>query len=81
MRDRHCRQPGCERPITAIDHVHDHHLDGLTTGPNGQGVCDMSHAIKALPGWSVDAKGKVTTWTTPTGHTYTSRPPPVLPRL
>lgn len=81
MRDRHCRQPGCERPITDIDHVHEHHHDGPTTGANGQGVCDLSHTVKGLPGWSVDAKGKVTTWITPTGHTYTSRPPPVLPRL
>ncbi len=81
MRDRDCRQPGCECRIADIDHVHEHHLDGPTTGANGQGLCDLSHTIKGLPGWSVDAKGKVTTWTTPTGHTYTSRPPPVLPRL
>jgi hypothetical protein len=79
-RDRVCRQPGCDARIRDNDHIHDYATGGITTAANGQGLCKRSHSIKSLPGWSVVTDGKATTWTTPTGHTYRSNPPPLLPR-
>jgi hypothetical protein len=75
-RDRVCRQPGCDARIRDNDHIHDY----ATGGPaNGQELCKRSHTIKSLPGWSVVTDGQATIWTTPTGHTYHSNPPPLLP--
>ncbi|MDR7085656.1 hypothetical protein J2X11_000495 [Aeromicrobium panaciterrae] len=79
-RDRICRMPGCDATIRDDDHIHDHSLGGLTTADNGQGLCKRSHTIKSLPGWKVTSQGKTTIWQTPTGHTYRSDPPSVLPR-
>jgi hypothetical protein len=53
---------------------------GPTVLANGQGLCSRSHTIKSQPGWTVTTHGKATIWTTPTGHTYRSDPPPLLPR-
>ena len=78
-RDRRCRQPGCDLKIRHNDHIHAHTLGGLSVHDNGQGLCTRSHTLKHLPGWVVTSKGKATIWQTPTGHTYTSKPPPVLP--
>jgi hypothetical protein len=79
-RDRVCRMPGCDARIRDDDHILDHVLGGPTTSDNGQGLCKRSHTIKSLPGWKVTAEGKATIWRTPTGHTYRSDPPPLLPR-
>lgn len=78
-RDRYCRQPGCDLAIRDDDHIRDHQYQGPTTADNAQGLCKRSHTIKHQPGWQVTGTGKITKWTTPTGHTYTSTPPPVLP--
>jgi hypothetical protein len=79
-RDRWCRQPGCDLKIRHKDHIHAHIDGGESTTDNGQGLCTRSHTLKHLPGWSVTSKGKTTTWKTPTGHTYISHPPPILPK-
>ena len=79
-RDKICRQPGCDLKIRDHDHIFDYQHGGETTIDNGQGLCKRSHTLKHLPGWHVTGNGQITTWTTPTGHTYTSKPPPVLPR-
>ncbi|WP_159539647.1 HNH endonuclease signature motif containing protein [Aeromicrobium sp. 9AM] len=81
-RDRWCRQPGCDLKIRHSDHIHANEFGGLSTKDNGQGLCIRSHTLKHLPGWSVTTKdkGKTVTWKTPTGHTYTSKPPPLLPQ-
>jgi hypothetical protein len=42
-------------------------------------LCVRSHTLKHLPGWVVTTKGKATIWKTPTGHTYRSDPPAILP--
>ncbi|KQY59883.1 hypothetical protein ASD11_10215 [Aeromicrobium sp. Root495] len=76
-RDGRCRTPACDAPIAEIDHVQAHEHGGATTEENGQGLCVTNHLMKHLPGWSVRRDG---TWTTPTGHTYRSAPPPVLRR-
>ena len=62
------------------DHIHAYTDGGLSTADNGQGLCIRSHTLKHLPGWKVTANDKATIWRTPTGHTYTSHPPPVLPQ-
>lgn len=76
-RDRHrCRQPGCDCRIRDIDHVIAHAAGGPTTAANAQGLCRRSHTIKHLPGWHVTtAIDGTITWTTPTGHSYTSPTP------
>ncbi len=79
-RDRRCRQPGCDLKIRHNDHIHAHIDGGVSTTDNGQGLCVRSHTLKHLPGWMVTSKGKATIWQTPTGHTYISHPPPLLPK-
>jgi hypothetical protein len=79
-RDRSCRQPGCDCRIRDDDHIHEYAAGGETVVGNGQGLCKRSHTIKSLPGWVVTTQGKATIWTTPTGHTYRSDPPSLLPR-
>lgn len=78
-RDRYCRAPGCDLKIRHDDHVHAYEHGGTSTKDNGQGLCVRSHTIKHQPGWSVTTDGKATVWKTPSGHTYRSEPPPVLP--
>ena len=78
-RDRSCRQPGCDLTIRDDDHIHDHQHGGISTTDNGQGLCKRSHTIKHQAGWSVTPDGKASIWRTPTGHEYTSTPPPLLP--
>ena len=79
-RDRRCRQPGCDLKIRHHDHIHAHIDGGLSTTDNGQGLCIRSHTLKHQPGWTVTSKGKATIWQTPTGHTYISHPPPLVPK-
>ena len=79
-RDRRCRQPGCDLKIRHSDHIHAFADGGISVAGNGQGLCVRSHTLKHLPGWVVTAKDKATIWRTPTGHTYISNPPPLLPK-
>lgn len=62
------------------DHIDAFINGGPTVVANGQGLCKRSHTIKSQPGWTVTTHGKTAMWTTPTGHTYHSNPPPLLPR-
>lgn len=77
-RDKTCRQPGCDLKIRDADHILDHQFGGESTADNAQGLCKRSHTMKHLPGWIVTGDGKITTWRTPTGHEYTSKPPAQL---
>jgi hypothetical protein len=76
-RDRRCRLPVCEARIQHLDHIQARVDAGLTTRDNLHGLCVRSHLAKHHPGWRVtgDADDAVT-WQTPTGHRYTSLPPP-----
>ena len=76
-----CRQPGCECGIREADHIFAFSDGGTTTLANAQGLCTTSHHVKHQPGWDVRSHGKTVTWTTPTGHTYRSDPPPLLGHL
>jgi hypothetical protein len=45
---------------------------------NGQGLCEACDYAKTAPGWAArgtSRSGVHTVTTTPTGHTYRSRPP------
>jgi hypothetical protein len=77
-RDVHCRHPICRR--RAVDAELDHavaYADGGTTAhDNLYAACGGHHHLKhGAPGWSVEQHpdGRIT-WTTPTGHAYTSDP-------
>lgn len=79
-RDRRCRQPCCDSPATELDHMHEVQHGGPTTIGNGQGLCNHSHRIKSQPGWHVAPDPAGLLWRTPTGHTYHSPTPAVLPK-
>jgi hypothetical protein len=82
IRDGHCRTPWCSAPIRHIDHPVPAAQGGETTIGNGQGLCEACNYAKEAPGWRVrpDPAGAdvAVTVTTPTGHRYESRPPPLL---
>lgn len=51
---------------------------GPTSEENIGPKCRGHHLVKQMPGWSVtrDSDGTIR-WRTPTGHEYTTAPPPV----
>jgi hypothetical protein len=88
-RDETCTFLQCERPAhwADLDHIQpfDHDLDPVTQPPgtpgqtratNLQPLCRAHHLAKTHQGWTPvrDPTTGTTTWTAPTGHTYT-RPP------
>jgi hypothetical protein len=80
-RDQRCRDPFCDAPIRHLDHIQARSVGGPTTAVNGQGVCARFNYVKQMPGWRVqlvDTTAHLIEITTPTGHTYQSRPPPRL---
>lgn len=78
LRDQTCRTPWCDAPIRHTDHVRPAHADGPTAGANGQGLCEACNQAKEAPGWRArPGPGSAVTTTTPTGHRYATRPPPV----
>jgi hypothetical protein len=77
-RDQICRTPWCDAPIRHIDHVGAVEDGGATTLPNGQGLCEACNYTKQAPGWRSNVRDHDTIEvTTPTGHQYSSRPPPL----
>ena len=79
IRDQTCRTPWCGAPIRHTDHARAHADDGETSFTNGQGLCEACNYAKQATGWSVKpgpgGTSESVLITTPTGHTYTSRPP------
>ncbi|HPX35087.1 MAG TPA: DUF222 domain-containing protein [Mycobacterium sp.] len=77
MRDMTCRFPNCDRPAEACDI--DHAVpwpDGPTHPSNMRCLCRKHHLLKTFwTGWTdrQSADGTIV-WTSPTGHTYTTRP-------
>lgn len=79
-RDLTCRFPGCDKPATAadIDHTVPHPV-GPTHASNLKCLCRFHHLLKTFwtgpGGWRdrQDPDGTIT-WTSPTGHTYTTHP-------
>ena len=80
LRDQTCRTPWCGAPIRHSDHVTAVADGGVTSADNGQGLCEACNHTKQAPGWRArpgpEGAGQTVQVTTPTGHTYTSRPPP-----
>ena len=78
LRDQVCRTPWCDASIRHTDHVQRHDDGGPTSGRNGQGACEACNYAKEAPRWRArpEPDGSVTT-TLPTGHTYSTRPPPI----
>ncbi len=77
-RDQYCRTPWCDAPIRHTDHITAHSRGGTTTITNGQGICENCNYVKESPGWTSTAEpdGYTITINTPTGHTFSSEPPP-----
>lgn len=87
LRDQTCRTPWCDAPIRHIDHTVPAARGGPTSAVNGAGLCERCNYDKEADGWRAraappgegegDRGGHVIETTTPTGHTYSSRPPPM----
>lgn len=79
LRDRICRTTWCGAPIRHIDHAEDHARGGRTSRINGQGLCEACNHAKQGTGWQArpGPDGAVET-RLPTGHTMTTRPPPLI---
>lgn len=81
-RDASCRTPYCDAPIRHIDHIVPWQGGGPTSLGNGGGLCEQCNHTKENPGWAAkplaDASGvHALDLTTPTGHTYRSKAPPL----
>lgn len=82
-RDQTCGFPGCRQPAHRCDLDHRVPFDpvndaGPTADYNIGPGCRPHHQVKQSPGWSVIQQPDGTvTWSTPSGHTYTTTPPPV----
>ena len=76
-RDETCRTPFCDAPIRHYDHVIAWHAGGQTSADNGVGLCEACNHTKENPGWTVRQSSPALEVTTPTGHRYTSKAPPL----
>jgi hypothetical protein len=83
FRDQICRTPWCDAPVRHADHVRRRADGGETSAGNGQGLCEQCNYGKEAEGWAADELASSSTGhhavetTTPTGHRYRSRPPPL----
>ncbi|MET4540155.1 hypothetical protein ABIE37_001936 [Arthrobacter bambusae] len=84
-RDHTCRTPYCDAPIRHIDHIVPWHLGGTTTLDNAAGLCEACNHTKENPGWTatplpaetLPADTHTLHISTPTGHSYQSKAPPL----
>jgi len=86
LRDDTCRTPYCDAPIRHHDHADPSARGGPTSAVNGLGECEACNYAKEAPGWrvraSTDENGCHTAeFTTPTGACYSSKAPPLPPRM
>ncbi|RLV48939.1 HNH endonuclease [Nocardioides mangrovicus] len=77
LRDDICATPWCDAPAKHADHITAAADGGPSTSSNEQGLCEACNYRKELPGWSTTGSASRVTTTTPTGHAYESRPPPL----
>ncbi|WP_374158481.1 DUF222 domain-containing protein [Mycobacterium sp. G7A2] len=76
-RDLTCRIPGCDRPALGADLDHSNPWPAGPTHPaNLNGKCRLHHLLKTFwEGWTEQQRPDGTLHiSTPTGHTYTTRP-------
>jgi hypothetical protein len=73
-----CVAPGCTRPATGCELDHDTPWpEGPTTAGNLSPKCKTHHTAKTAGRLSTSKQPDGTvTWTYPSGHTYTTSPPP-----
>ncbi|PQZ92329.1 HNH endonuclease [Arthrobacter sp. MYb227] len=79
-RDQYCRTPYCNGKIQDMDHVVQVRKNGKTTEANSSSRCAGCNQTKEAPGWEEKPiKGQRHTFkiTTPSGHTYISKAPPL----
>ena len=78
VRDQYCRGINCAQPISIWDHINPYADGGPTSLPNGQGLSGGCSASRDHPLMEVhrDPLSGVVTWTTPTGRSWRSLPPP-----
>jgi hypothetical protein len=84
LRDRRCIHPCCRMPAAKSDQDHriGYAAGGATVGANLATPCRHDHRLKDEAGWAVDRpESGLTVWTSPLGHRYESRPPPVIAHL
>jgi hypothetical protein len=84
QRDRQCVHPCCRAPARKADM--DHRIGfakgGPTIGANLSVPCRHDHRLKDEGHWAmVQPRSGLTVWTSPLGHRYESRPPPVITQL
>ncbi|HET7327255.1 MAG TPA: DUF222 domain-containing protein [Nocardioidaceae bacterium] len=79
IRDQTCRTQWCDAPVRHADHPIPAAEGGPTSASNGQGLCEACNYAKQAQAWHArpgpGGAGQQVVTTTPTGHTYTSRPP------
>lgn len=84
-----CRMPTCDHTDATsdvdLDHVDPYRTSGDSAVANGQVACESYNQLKELPGWTVTKRATpgrpnspTLTIVTPTGHTYTTVPPPAF---
>ncbi|MBW9111163.1 HNH endonuclease signature motif containing protein [Microbacterium ureisolvens] len=73
-RDGTCRFPGCDTPATGCET--DHNLawehGGCTDHDNLAHLCKKHHRLKHHTRWTARLDEELLTWTSPTGHEYTT---------
>ncbi|MDO5503026.1 MAG: hypothetical protein Q4G67_07620, partial [Actinomycetia bacterium] len=79
-----CRTPYCEATAAHMDHVHRVEEGGATRYCNGRGACARCNLAREAPGWDLEVssgagQSHAVRTTTPTGHSYDSTAPPLLP--
>ena len=83
-RDQHCRFPHCPQPAWRcdLDHRTPFADDGATASHNMLALCRHHHQLKHQGGWTLtgDPTAAVT-WTSATGHSYTTTPTSYDPTL
>lgn len=84
IRDRCCTHPACRAPATRTDQ--DHAIAHADSGPTDQTnlgcCCRHDHRLKHDGGWQLTRPAPdLTVWTSPLGHTYPNRPPPIMHAL
>lgn len=79
LRDNTCRNPHCEALIADGDHIQPLRAGGKTSWKNASGLCAACNQTKENRGWKHKGDDQHLSVTTPTGHTYTTTPSPLIP--
>ncbi|WP_282836821.1 HNH endonuclease signature motif containing protein [Microbacterium flavum] len=80
-RDRHCRWPGCRRPVKRcdIDHIVPFEQGGATSSANLEVLCRGHHTLKHASRWTVRAVGSGTLeFVSPTGRRHRTDAPMMI---